>query len=223
MEPFTFIEKSLDSSKPFHLFDKNVELTSAKTADHDLQYITALRKAFPELIVTACPINNVPLRAFAAAGYATCELDIDTDSFASWRGYLPPARRSDSGSLAEAISFAKYHYKWNNEDFILYTIGLVQYVLKDIRGNESNLGPSKVTDDLFRTVGNWVNNLADVVWVYDRYWRQSRMLWEEVRKASWDDVILDEHVKQELTSVAHKFFDSEEIYKDLGVPWKRYV
>lgn len=128
-EPFTFIEKRAISATPFHLFDKQLELTSAKTADHDLHYIVALRKAFPDLIVTACPTNNVPLRAFAAAGFATCELDTETDSFASWRGYLPPAKRSNSGSLAESISFAKYHYKWKNEDFILYTIdGVVQYV-----------------------------------------------------------------------------------------------
>lgn len=221
MEPFTFIESSIGSSSPLNLFDENARLTSAKTADHDLQYIVALRNAFPELIVTGCPANNVPLRAFAAAGFASCERDTETDSFASWRGYAPPAKRSDSGSLAEYVSFAKWHYKWNGNDFMMYTIGSVQYVLIERREGEDKLGPSNVTDDLIRTVGNWMNTIADVVWVYDNYWRQDRDFWKEVQKANWDDVILDESVKRELAKVAHKFFDSEQTYRDLGVPWKR--
>lgn len=221
MEPFTFIESSIGSSSPLNLFDENARLTSAKTADHDLQYIVALRNAFPELIVTGCPANNVPLRAFAAAGFASCERDTETDSFASWRGYAPPAKRSDSGSLAEYVSFAKWHYKWDGNDFMMYTIGSVQYVLIERREGEDKLGPSNVTDDLIRTVGNWMNTIADVVWVYDNYWRQDRDFWKEVQKANWDDVILDESVKRELAKVAHKFFDSEQTYRDLGVPWKR--
>ena len=79
-EPFTLIEES--GNKPFHLFDSVVHFNSAKRADQDLQYITALRKAFPGLIVTACPESNAPLRYFAAAGFADCELDKETDSFA---------------------------------------------------------------------------------------------------------------------------------------------
>jgi DNA polymerase III delta prime subunit len=40
-------------------------------------------------------------------------------------------------------------------------------------------------------------------------------------KSSWDDVILDEDKKKDLTAVANKFFSSKAIYEDLGVPWKR--
>ena len=51
----------------------------------------------------------------------------------------------------------------------------------------------------------------------------SSSLYEEIQKASWDDVILDKGIKKALTELMHKFFDSEDIYKDLGVPWKRGV
>lgn len=118
-EPFSFIERPEQSTSrpgPHHLFDDVVELTSAKTADHDLQYIVALREANPGMIVTAIPASNVSLRTFAAAGYASCEVDTKTDSYASWRGYVPPRTRSEMGALGEAVSFAKYHYKWNDED-----------------------------------------------------------------------------------------------------------
>lgn len=117
MEPFSIIEKEeKPHGGPHHLFDDVVELSSAKTADHDLQYIVALREANPGMIVTAIPASNVSLKTFAAAGFASIELDLKTDSFASWRGYAPARTRAGTGSLAEAVSYGKYHYKWRGED-----------------------------------------------------------------------------------------------------------
>ena len=97
----------------------------------------------------------------------------------------------------------------------------VQYVLKERRGNEDILGPSNLTDKLILAMGDWVSSIENVVWVYDGYWRRDSQLWNEVQKASWDKVILDENMKKELTGVANKFFDSKDVYEDLGVPWKR--
>lgn len=220
MEPFTLVEES-SKEGPYHLFDDVTHLTSAKTADHDLQYVAALRKAFPEMIVTTIPTPNTPLRAFAAAGLATCEVDKETDSYASWRGYAPPSLRSRQGGVGEAVDFAKYHYKFNDEDFILYTVRNVQYVLKEPRDGEHILGPSKATDFLIKTVGDYITSITDIVWVYDGYWQQNRSLYQQIMKSSWDKVILDEDQKTELTSVANRFFDSRETYEELGVPWKR--
>jgi len=219
-EPFTLVDET-SRPGPHHLFDNVVELTSAKTADHDLQYIVALREASPGMIVTAIPAFNVPLRTFAAAGFATCELDTDTDSFASWRGYIPPALRQNRGHLGESVHFAKFRYRWNNEDFMLYTVSEMQYVLKERRDHEHALGPSHATDALIQTVGDWLGSDQEVVWVYDRYWARNKQLWREVQKASWDKVILDERQKKDLTGVANKFFSSRDVYEDLGVPWKR--
>lgn len=220
MEPFTLIEET-SRPGPHHLFDDVVHYGSGKTADHDLQYIVALREANPGMIVTAIPAYNIPLRAFAAAGFATCELDTKTDSFASWRGFSPPALRQNKGHLAESVNFAKYHYKWQGEDFILYTVSAMQYVLKERRGSESALGPSKAADALIQTAGDWLLSDQEVVWVYDRYWSRSKPLWQEVQKADWQKVILDEEIKKDLTNVANKFFSSKDVYEDLGVPWKR--
>ncbi|KAM0721874.1 hypothetical protein Q7P37_002799 [Cladosporium fusiforme] len=220
-EPFTLIEETINTS-PHHLFNNVVDLSAARTADHDLQYVAALRDANPEMIVTSIPASNVNLRSFAASGHATCELDTKTDSFASWRGYIAPAVRSDKGQLGEQIHFAKYHYKWSNEDFILYTAGNVQYVLKERQSSEQALGPSHITDKLILTIGNWQDaSLNQTVLVYDGYWQRSRELWLAVQKANWDKVILDEKMKSELSAVTGKFFDSKAVYDDLGVPWKR--
>lgn len=204
-EPFTLVERS----GPHHLFDDFQDLTSAKTADHDIQYLTALRKAHPELIVTSTPATNCNLIAFAASGNAVAELDTDTDSVAKWRGWVPSRRRGQQGGLGEVTFFAKYHYSWKGEDFILYTVSGMQYVLKEPQKGEHVLANSSVTDALLRTVGQWQSADEQFVWVYDNYWVRNKDLWNEVQKAEWKDVILDEGMKKALTEVSEKFFDNK--------------
>lgn len=225
MEPFTLIEESGKRAGPHRLFEDVAERESAKTADHDLQYLAALREANPEMIVTAVPRSNLDLLGFARAGHAVAELDRSTDSFISQKGYMAPAVRSCRGVLAESIQFAKYHYRWGDEDFIVYVVGIgwgrMQYVLKERREGEQPLGPSGATDALIMAAGDWSVSDTKVVWVYDRYWVRDAALYRGVEKATWDRVILDEGMKRELTSAADKFFSARREYEELGVPWKR--
>lgn len=72
--------------------------------------------------------------------------------------------------------------------------------------------------------GRWLYPVDnDFIYVYDGYWSASKALWQQVQKASWKDVILNEEMKKTLVDLMTKFFDSEDIYKSLGVPWKRGV
>ncbi|KAF2725457.1 P-loop containing nucleoside triphosphate hydrolase protein [Polychaeton citri CBS 116435] len=221
MEPFTLVEETVSRPGPYQFYDAVVEGSSAKTADPDLQHATALREAFPEMVVTGVPVFNLPLRPFAAAGFASCEIDKDTDSVWAWRGFVAPTHRGQQGSLAEQVHFAKYRYVWNGEAFILYIVGGMQYILTECREGEHALGPSKITDALIKTVGAWLLSDEQVIWVFDGYWTRSKELYNQVMKANWDKVILDEDQKKDLTQVTNKFFNSKQIYEDLGVPWKR--
>ena len=130
--------------------------------------------------------------------------------------------------LVESRTFAKYNYKWGNEYFIVYVVSngfdTLQYILKEPAEGETTMSRNGVTDQLIRTVGQW-QKPADYnyIYVFDQYWMASRALYQEIQKASWDDVILNEDMKKTLTELMHKFFDSKDIYKDLGVPWKRGV
>lgn len=100
----------------------------------------------------------------------------------------------------------------------------MQYILKEPGEGESTASRNGLTDQLIATVGVWQKPHDDnYIYVYDGYWTMSRPLYKEIQKANWDDVILDESMKKALTELMHKFFDSKDIYKDLGVPWKRGV
>lgn len=47
------------------------------------------------------------------------------------------------------------------------------------------------------------------------------LTWKDGEKAKWNDVILNESFKKALQKDVYSFFDSEALYKELGIPWKR--
>lgn len=135
-------------------------------------------------------------------------------------------------SVSESRTFAKYLYRWGDEYFIVYVVHVSyfetrQYILKEPAEGETTMSMNGKTDELLRAIGKWqIPPPPGDKWVYvydNRYWFRSRALYEQVKNASWDDVILNEGMKKQITSLMHKFFDSREIYKNLGVPWKRGV
>lgn len=141
--------------------------------------------------------------------------------------YQGNSRRGIPAQLLEGRTFAKYNYKWGSEYFIVYIVAMgfrdMQYILKEPAESETAMSSNSVTDKLLYTVGEWQKPDDKYVYVYDGYWQMSRLLYNEIQKANWDDVILNEDMKKTITELMHKFFDSEDIYKDLGVPWKRGV
>lgn len=166
----------------------------------------------------------VNLLAFAFAGHATATLDIVDESVLRTRYF------TGSSSLGETRTFAKYLYRWADEFFIVYVVQMyytqMQYIFKEPSEGETVMSSNGKTDELIRTVGEWQIPPPPGdkwVYVYDGYWFRSKALYEQVKNASWDDVILNERMKKRITGLMHKFFDSRDIYKNLGVPWKRGV
>lgn len=170
------------------------------------------------------------LLQFAGSGRATAHLDIEDESVQRYRYfYAGNERRGLPDRLVEGRTFAKYIYKWGAEYFVIYIVQMgyqqLQYILKEPAEGETTMSSNGVTDSLIATVGEW-QKPADYkfIYVYDTgFWQESRDLYEQVRTSEWKDVILNEDMKKTITELMHKFFDSEDIYKDLGVPWKRGV
>lgn len=224
IDDFTLVS----TSSQHKLYDDFEKICSAKLGSLHTSLLAALRLEYPELCVTVSLASNINLLQFAAFGNAVAELDTKTESVQRLRYFSSGNdRRGIPDQLAEARSFAKYHYRWGTEHFIVYIItegySTYNYILKEPAEGESTLAQPKVTDALINAVGKWQKPDDRYVYVYDYRWTASRSLWEEVQKASWDDVILNEDMKKSLVDLMKKFFDSKDIYDDLGVPWKRGV
>lgn len=136
--------------------------------------------------------------------------------------YLGPARRLDgeSGILYDSIQFGKFIYKWQDHEYILYTVvggdGLYTLSMAYL------LGTAETNDKVILEAGKWGHEIHNTVLVFDGgYWQKSAQLWRAVQDANWEDVILDKAMKKSVVGEITKFFDSRERYQKLKVPWKR--
>jgi hypothetical protein len=186
----------------------------------------ALRAEYPELHLTTVSTYLCNILNYAQAGHAgVAPIDNERDRLIV-RQYIPPANRlgGGAGALADGVKFAKYLLDWQSKEYVLFVIecsdGTLYY------GNETLqflLSPSvEATDRLLLEAGQWSSVLHNEIYVFDQgYWSKSSELYESVMKASWDDVILKEDKKKAIISDAVTFFDSQDTYERLKVPWKR--
>ena len=185
----------------------------------------ALRKQYPELHLTL--ISRCNFLGYADAGLAKAT-PVDSEGpkpeDLRYRSYIDHGRRRDGGArfLSNVVVFGKFLYKWKDEEYILYQVAGHQ---QDYPSYTSFLlGSAQSNDSLIYEVFRYQNNVPNTVLVFDRgYWQPSRELWERVQSSNWDDVILDAGMKKSITGEVNKFFDSEERYKKLKVPWKRGI
>lgn len=219
-DQFTLVGKPHCSN----VFEDYEDLNSAKNSDRIIFLLASIRHHHPEHTVTLTNTRNVDLLRYAAGGSASAELDTSEDGLLRTREYEFPSSKDDPGQLADLVLFARYKYVWKDHEFILYnlktTYEILEFVLFPPKDEETVLSNSKVTDDLFMTVGKAQHAYSLGIWVYDTIWTKSSQLLDQVRKISWDDVILDQKTKTAVTTTIAEFFDNEANYTDLGIPWK---
>ncbi|MCJ1387586.1 hypothetical protein MMC18_000429 [Xylographa bjoerkii] len=193
---------------------------------------TSLRARHPNLTLAITWTDQCDLLGFASAGLASAALDGREGLIL--RTYVPPARQLDGeqGFLAGRIIFAKYAYRWEERDFMIYiaegykegTFGLPLHacILCEPTGHETPASVSASADALIMAASKWSLELHGEVWVFDQmFWQKNRALWEEVQKASWEDVILDGEMKQTLQDDVEGFYDERDSYEKFQIPWKR--
>ena len=82
-------------------------------------------------------------------------------------------------------------------------------------------GSEEPARQLLRIAGIWTYDLHEEIYVFDSgFWSKDHGLWLEVQKADWEDVILKDDFKKKLMKDVFGFFDSEDLYKSLSIPWK---
>lgn len=206
--------------------------TSARRVNTDALITASLKKQYPNLEIVVTPAGNCNLLGFANGGNASYEAIEEKagtlPESLQWDIYIPPSRRLDGalGGLGEQTLFGKYLYKWQNSDFIVYLVdgrdGTAGYPTVV---NYYILSPDKrKTQQLILEAGRWNADLHEEVWVFDGgYWQKSRELYESVKSATWDSVILSAEMKESIIDDHLSFFSARETYSHLKVPWKRGI
>lgn len=123
------------------------------------------------------------------------------------------------------ILFDKFLYKWNGHEFIVYIVDAKEGLVGAYPQGQLTFILSiseQLTQGLILAAGKWTSDLHDEIWVYDSgYWQKSKALYESIRNASWDSVIMDPERKKAVIDDHMRFFNSRHDYEKLKVPWKR--
>ncbi|KAH6669811.1 P-loop containing nucleoside triphosphate hydrolase protein [Halenospora varia] len=213
------------------------EHTKASKKDTEFTVLTFLRETHPDYHVIRTDASSCDLLGYAAAGFAKAVPDNDDTSDTS-RIYKEPSARllKKPGILRDSMKFGRYTYTWNDKTYLVYkcqyferSVGVKKllFVLSPkgaawIGGKVERNHPN--TDALLLSAGKWSTELHNEIYVFDNaYWSKDKELYKSVQDSSWDDVILNKQMKDNLIDDVQGFFDNQALYKKLSVPWKRGV
>lgn len=199
----------------------------------DAIILEAIQNKHPGVPVTIVPEYNSSLKAYAGAGLASIQ-SVETatgtkvyPNSLKWTIFIPPMRRLGGGGgiVAEETFFESYLYKWHGFEFFVYFVdgrdGAESW--PSVR-NQYILGDRAAVRTLVETIGRWQSVLHDEIWVFNQgYWQKDPFLYQSILKSNWKDVILDKALKEDLIDTAERFYDSQDQYHRLGVPWKRGI
>ena len=203
-----------------------VKHSSGKRINTDVLVTEAIRAEYPELHLTVTPRYSANLLEWAQAGHAELTSIDEEKERLRWRSYFRPPNRlgGTEGYLSDKIVFGKFLIKWKDRDYIVYIADARDGT--DYFGREENqyiLSPSIIhTNQVLLECGVWTSELHDEIWVFDQgFWEKSSELYESIRNASWDDVILAKSQKDAMIHDVDNFFNSQDTFDRLNVPWKR--
>src|SRR5687767_6885889 len=79
-------------------------------------------------------------------------------------------------------------------------------------------------ESFFKEVCDWTSEVRGEVLVFqDGEWAKNKKLFDAVKSATFDNLVLAETLKQKIQTEFVQFFQSRAIYENYGIPWKRGV
>ncbi|KIK67948.1 hypothetical protein GYMLUDRAFT_36752 [Collybiopsis luxurians FD-317 M1] len=198
---------------PSNFRSKWIEQASAKHTDPVLIASEALRKFYPKHSLVATDDNRLNVLNFPGIQ----AIPLKDNPLVTTVGFSPLSRSS------APIPSGAFTVNWQNTEFILH---IVQYPMGLIGFNTATFilheGPEEPARQLLLKAGIWSEAVHNEIWVFNQgFWQKDGALWDSIQKADWKDVILKPEFKEALRKDVFGFFDSEQLYKDLGIPWKR--
>jgi len=219
MDKFVKISFETDNSSPDGIYDDWSKHGSAKVPIVPLYFKNALAKHYPNhSIVSASPYS------FQILGFPDALIQpIPNSEFDTVLSFIPFARRDrEGGALVQDVRFGGFNVAWKDVDLIFYAIQWPFGFSYDQQYFVLHEGPEAIPLSFLASVGTWAAQLHEEVLVFNQgFWQKDHGLWKEIQKSSWKDVILREDFKLAIQKDISRFFESEAVYKDLAVPWKR--
>lgn len=191
--------------------------------------VDALRSSYPDHTLVQTEESTGILK-LAKAGLLEAHLDRSIDYYGYRCKDQDESKSSQSIVLGYSLEFGRYNCSWKGQDFYLYAANWSPYQYSTISShyilcrNQSQDDRDRqlqFIDDLLVAAYEHSCEVQEEIWIYDDgYWRRNSALWKSIKDCSWDDIILNQDLKQELMNDVSRFFDREKYYASFGVPWK---
>lgn len=211
---------------------------SARTLDARLSIAELLKRHYPNHHV----INAEPLRSeflgFAAAGHATATLDTEDGFYDLARQWeAPPGGRTygEEATISDKIYFGRYKYEWDGKEFIVFRVSwkgeyerevFWHFILhpkstdtEDVKSSEE----CEEIDSLLLALGDYSCLPHEEIFVFeDNHVSRSKVMYQAIKQATWEDVIMDTDIKDQVMKDVINFFNpaTKELYKEYNLPYK---
>jgi AAA+ superfamily predicted ATPase len=123
--------------------------------------------------------------------------------------------------VSERIQNAWLNVLWNGQ---LLDVVLITWTEGCYRGRHHWIiaDERKVAEEFFDAVCEWACELRGEILVFrDGCFEKDKELFDSIKSATFDNLVLPESLKQQLRNDFQRFFDSREVYERYGIPWKR--
>jgi hypothetical protein len=179
--------------------------------------------------------NEFDFLEFAAAGYAKAELELEDNCFDVGRKYSSPLGGRTYGKAAkvnEKMYWGRYKYTWQNNEFMLYAVSWKMEYDHDVHFNfllhprsagEAASPKTELIDQLLLKIGEYASMPHEDVFVFsDDHTFRSKSMYEAIKNAKWEDVILDPSMKEAMMKDVISFFQpaTKDLYSKYNIPYK---
>ncbi|KAI5893878.1 P-loop containing nucleoside triphosphate hydrolase protein [Schizophyllum commune H4-8] len=199
-----------------------LDKSSARHSNPPVYITDILRKAYPNHSLVLSSDYSLNLTRYPHA----VSVPIPDDPLITQLQYVPLARSAgpEPGVLVDKVEYGAFRVAWDAYDFTVYVMNYPFGFGVQTTTAILHEGSDKPARDLLRAAGLWAYEVHEEIWVFDGgFWNKNARLYSEVQKANWKDVILKDEFKKKIKKDVYGFFDSEALYKELAIPWKRGI
>ncbi|KAI0071373.1 P-loop containing nucleoside triphosphate hydrolase protein [Panus rudis PR-1116 ss-1] len=189
----------------------------------ELILIRHLKQCLPDhqiVPTTAHDSSSFPLSAYLSSIGVEIELDPAHNDFEynfdSSKDQNKIWKNVVAGEMTftyEGVPFRAFKVSWLQDNSEHFFYGLTFVAQDDTVGQ-------KLATEVYKHG----DALKEEIWVYEGgRWRKSRQLYQAIRESKWDDVVLHDSFKEGLKRDTETFFSSKDVYRSLGITWKRGI
>lgn len=173
------------------------------------------------------------LQKFAEEGH--CKTDIVT-TVQSSTGYTITEQETQvhnhimtlwNGKKQETRRYEKnvcFEVEWESHRLMVLLLSWPQGYFDSCRYYWILTDTKDIADDFFAAICRWNSDVRDEVMVFEGgYWQKSRDLYESIKSATLDNLILSGTLKEDIYADVERFFESKPMYAEYNVPWKRGI